>query len=298
MKAPRVSIIILNWNGKKDTIECLNSLKKIDYKNYKTILVDNGSKDDSVKEIKKNFPNVKIIQNRKNLGFAEGNNIGIKYSLKNKADYILLLNNDTVVDEKFLSEMIRLAESDEKGGIIGSKIYYDKLPDTIWFAGGVIDLKKGIFAHIGQREKDSEKYSKLKETDYIPGCSMLIKKSVIKSICLLDPKYFAYFEDIDYCIRAKNRGYKIMLAQKSHIWHKISCSSGGENNLLKFYYKNRNIILFIKKHANKKMKILFFFHFFKDKAIEIAILTIKRKTANTKAILRGIYDGLTHNMDS
>jgi hypothetical protein len=295
---PKVFIIILNWNGKNDTLECLNSLKKITYKNYKVVIVDNGSKDDSVKEIKRNFPNTIIIQNKKNLGFAEGSNVGIRYALKNKADYVLLLNNDTIVDRRFLSEMVKVAESDEKIGIIGSKIYYVKLPNTIWFAGGSIGLKKGIFAHLGQGEKDSKEYSNLGNVDYITGCAMLIKKSVIKSIGLLDHNYFSYVEDVDFCVRAKNAGYKIMLAPKSHIWHKVSCSSGGEDSLLKLYYQNRNKILFIRKHANKKIKLLFFLHFFKDKAIEIMILTIKRKTANTRAILRGIYDGLIYKIDS
>jgi len=294
----KVAIIILNWNGKKDTLECLDSLKKINYPNYKIIVVDNGSKEDSVKEIKRNFPKIEIIRNKKNLGFAEGSNVGIRYALKNKADYVLLLNNDTIVDRKFLSEMMKVAESDEKIGLVGSKIYYDKLPDTIWFAGGVIELKKGIFAHIGQGEKDSEKYSKLKESDYITGCSMLIKKEALKDIGFLDRDYFAYVEDADFCIRAKNAGYKLMFSPKSKIWHKVSFSSGGEDSLLKLYYKNRNKILFTRKHASKKIILSFYLNFFKDKAIEIAILTIKRKTASIKAVLRGIYNGLSYKIDS
>ena len=295
---PNVFIIILNWNGKKDTLECLSSLKKIYYKNYKIVLVDNGSKDDSVKEIKKNFPSVEIIKNKKNLGFSEGNNVGIRYALKNEADYVLLLNNDTIVYKDFLKKMIGEAEKNEQIGIIGPKIYYYSKPKILWFSGGMINYKKGLFTHIGQNKKDSKEYSHLGNVDYITGCAMLIKKSVIKSIGLLDPKYFAYFEDIDYCIRAKKAGYGIRLVPEAKIKHKVSSSSGGEENPLKTYYKNRNILLFMKKHSPRKAIFSFFLHFFKDKAIEIAILTIKRKTACIKAILRGIYDGLTHKIDS
>src|SRR3989339_346256 len=152
MNKPLVYILILNWNGKEDTLECLSSLKKIDYPNYKTIVIDNGSTDDSVKIINKKYPKIKIIENKKNLGYAEGNNVGIRYALKNKADYVLILNNDTIVDKKFLTELVKVGESNEKVGIVGPNVYcyFFQAEDGIrdWSVTGVQTCALPILARL------------------------------------------------------------------------------------------------------------------------------------------------------
>jgi len=141
MKYPHVSIIILNWNGKEDTIKCLQSLRKTRYSNYEIVVVDNGSTGDDVKVLGEIFGDyIHIIKNDRNYEFAEGNNIGMRYALKKDTDYILLLNNDTVVDPEFLTELVTMAESDPRFGILGSKIYFYDNPNKIWFAGGNISL--------------------------------------------------------------------------------------------------------------------------------------------------------------
>jgi hypothetical protein len=289
---PKVFILILNWNGKNDTLECLNSLKKITYKNYKIVIVDNGSKDDSVREIKKNFPNVKIIQNHKNLGFAEGSNVGIRYALKNKADYVLLLNNDTIVDRKFLSEMIKVAESDEKIGIVCSKVYFYSKPRVLQYAGLKFNFKKGKSILLGYNEKDIGQFDKIREADFCGGACMLVKKDVFEKIGLFDKNYFAYFEDNDFGFRARNEDYKIALCLKAKIWHKVSASSGGQSNPFKEYYMNRNRIIFMKKYSTNWQFSRFLVYFCFESIIASAMFLKMGIFDMLKSKIKGIFNGV------
>ena len=206
---PKVDIILLNWNQKKDTIDCLESLRNLNYTNYEIIVVDQDSKDGTQDIIRSRFPNVILIENKENVGFAEGNNIGIRKAFEGNPDYIFLLNNDTVVDINILHNLIKLAETDLEIGLVGAKIFYFDFPDKIWFAGGKMDWIRGLSVNLGAEQKDDSKYDQMMETDFISGCAFLIKRNVIEKIGLLDKRYFIYFEEIDWCIRAKKAGYKI-----------------------------------------------------------------------------------------
>ena len=244
MNFPTVSIIILNWNGWEDTLECLESLYQINYPNYNLIVVDNGSTDESKKKIKEyckgkikvkskffkyNIENKPInfieyfekgltngiytidnlthekslifLKNDKNYGFAEGNNIGMEYAIKNlDPDYVLLLNNDIVVDKYFLNELVKIGESSAKIGCVGPKIYYydfKGLNDVINFAGCKMSLSTTRGECFGCNEVDLGQYDKIKETSRVEGCCMLINTDVIKKVGMFDPIYFAYWEETD-----------------------------------------------------------------------------------------------------
>ena len=181
-----------------------------------------------------NIPNIKsssgrliLIKNNENVGFAEGNNIGIKFALNNlNLDYIMLLNNDTVVDKKFLIEMLKISETDQKIGIVGPKIYYYNEPNRIWFAKGKISWKFCRGLNIGYNEIDTGQYNEISEVEYVSGCAFLIKKNRIDKIGLLDKRFFLYFEEIDWTLKALNWVIKVFCA-KWKIWHKISKSGGG-----------------------------------------------------------------------
>jgi GT2 family glycosyltransferase len=244
---PKVGIIILNWNGKEHTIECLESLQKITYPNFEIILVDNGSTDGSVEHFKKNFHDIYIIENKINLGFAEGNNIGIKYALGRGADYVLLLNNDTIVDRDFLTELVKIGESDPDIGIVGPMIYSYDHPRIIQSAG--MDVKKitGNSVIIGCDEYDHHQF-KLSEKNFISGCAILIRRNVINKIGGLDPAYFAYWEDTDLCFRAKKNNFKIYFTPDSRIWHKGSASMGGYLNEKAYYFYVRNSTYYFYKN--------------------------------------------------
>ena len=224
---PLVYIILVNWNGKEDTLCCLGSLSKVRYPNYKIILVDNASRDGSVNAVSHAFPNVTLIENKTNTGFAHANNQAIELSLQEKAEYVLLLNNDTHVDSEFLGYLVERAESDTKIGMVGGKIYYDDEPNKIWFAGGVIKIWKGLIAHRGIREEDKGQFDNACESGYITGCCLLVKRNCVAQIGNLDESYYIYTEDADWCYRGRLAGFKLFYEPHAKIWHKISSSSGG-----------------------------------------------------------------------
>jgi len=289
MKLPQVSIILLNWNQEEITLDCLNSLMKLDYLNYKVILVDNSSFNNSVKKIKQMFPEITLIQNRENLGFTEGNNVGISYGINNGSDYILLLNNDTIVDKNFLKELALVAEKDSTTGIVGPKIYFYDEPKKIWFAGGKINWQEGIKYHIGAYEIDHGQYDKIREVDYITGCALLIKREVIEKIGLLDSRYFIYFEETDWNLRAKKAGYKILYVPEARIWHKISLAMGSGTPLSTYYY-TRNRLLFFSENGPRK-KQAFYLLYYTLSTVKSSIATfLKRRYEISFAYLKGLFD--------
>lgn len=296
MDDPLVSIIILNWNGWKDTLECLESIFKIDYSNYDIIVVDNHSHDDSINQLK-NYSvnnNFKLIENEENYGFAEGNNIGIRYALKYlNPEYILLLNNDTVVDENFLKELTCAGEKNSKIGILGPKIYSYDNPDIIWSAGCKISWKLARGIQIGSGKTDECQYNSPVEVEYISGSAFLIKTDVIKKIGFMDNTYFLYFEESDWTLNANQAGYKSLYVPTAKVWHKVSRSGGGISKPIGLYYITRNRWIFMKKWA--KMGDYAFFVIYQVLGALILPLGLSLFYKNPKlfsAYYRGLWSGL------
>lgn len=296
---PKVSIIILNWNGFTDTINCLDSLKKITYPNYNIILVDNGSEGNDVEVLREKYEDyIHIIENGKNLGFAEGNNVGIRYALdKFNPDYILLLNNDTVVDSLFLNELIKAGGSEEDTGLLGPKIYTLGQNNKIQSMGAKIDLWTGRSFSLGRNKPDYLFSSKNNEVDYCSGACLLIKKIVINSIGLLNSEYFLYWEEIDFCFTAKKAGFKIKSIPSSIIWHKES-GTASKTSGLKEFYMIRNRFIFMKKHASGLQFITFILWVFLFALWYnlIFLLLIKRDLKVIRQYLRGIIEGLFYKI--
>ncbi|MCK5475868.1 MAG: glycosyltransferase family 2 protein [Candidatus Pacebacteria bacterium] len=288
----KVYIILLNWNGKEDTLECLKSFEKIKYNNYEVIVVDNGSEDDSVSKIRKYYPKINIIENKKNLGFAGGNNVGIEYAIDNCADYVLLINNDTIVEEDFLTELVKVGESDEKIGLLGSKIYFHSEKKRIWTAGGKVNWLKNKGTHIGLDEIDVGQYDRIREVGYLTGCCLLIKREVIEKIGGLEESYFLYYEDTDFSLRAQNIGYKCVYVPESKIYHKISRSiKPGSANYI--YYHVRNGLVMARRSGSILVKLALYPYcliLFLKQVIKIIFIPKKRPWA--KAVLRGEKDFL------
>jgi len=249
MTNPLVYIIVLTWNGKADTLECLGSLKQLAYPNYRVLVVDNASVDGTAEEVRSQFPNVEMIVNKENFRFAGGNNVGIEYTLSKNADYILLLNNDTIIDPNFVAELVTTAESDTQIGMVGPKMYYYNDPNRIWYAGGKIEWWKGWLSHYGVRELDRDQYKLTKETDFISGCCILVKRKVMEKVGMLDPTYYIYGEDVDWCIRAFRAGYRLMFEPKARIWHKLSVSTGGHLSWFKNWNKLKSQLRIMARYA-------------------------------------------------
>jgi len=338
---PHIAIILLNWNGWKDTIECLESLFRIKYPNYSVIIIDNGSKDQSIANLRKychnkcpvqspffrydstnkpieifeldkaesengvfnkdfycTFPSNRrliLIKNNKNYGFAEGNNIGIRFALRNlDVAHVLLLNNDTVVDGDFLTELKIAAEKNPDCGFFGPKTYYydyNGRHDIINFAGGILDIWRAKPHHIGYNQMDTGQFDCPRLVDYVEGSCMLMTKNTIKTIGLLDSSFFAYWEENDLCYRGKKHDIKSYYVPKSKIWHKESASI---ESAKKIYFLTRNRFFFMRKNANFLQKTVFFLYFF---LFQFWVLNLNyglrhRDIAKIKSFYRGILSGL------
>lgn len=255
MKNPKISIIILNWNGLNDTIECLSSVMKLDYPNFEVVVVDNGSTDNSVEVIKKRFSEVTLIATGKNLGFAEGNNVGIRYAINNTAEFILLLNNDTIVDFKLIDALLDAAKRHLDDGIFGARLLHMHSPDTVQFAGALWDNKEVRFRYVGEGEREENVPGEENETNYVCGAALFFRAEVARKIGLLDSRFFLSWEETDWCFRARKAGYGCRMVPAARVWHKIAASFDGEKSPLRSYFISRNRLLWAEKNLPMRGQI-------------------------------------------
>lgn len=283
-----VAIILVNFNGEKFQNECIQSIKNMDYKDYDIVIIDNGSTDDSIKKAKEAFDNLIIIETGKNNGVAKGNNIGIKYAIDNNYEYVLLLNNDTEVAPDMLTNMMKKASSNT---LVTCKMYFYEPNNSLWCAGGKINWNRGTTTHFGEDELDTGQYNESKFVEFTPTCCLLIHRNVFEKVGFMDEKYFMYYDDTDFCVRANNAGFKIWYESSAKLWHKVSSSSGGSESKLCIYYLTRNRLYFINKHC--KQKIIPNIFFYTTRVIKF----IKyKKEGKGKVFLKAIKDYHHNNM--
>ncbi len=245
-----VCIIIVNYNGRDDTVECIRSIKAISYSNYRIIVIDNASAEKpSLSEDTYVLQNAEVIVSDSNLGFAGANNLGIETAMKYDSQYILLINNDTVVEPDFLSQMLLTYESTDNVGIVTGKIYYYGEPDVIWFGGSYYDERRFEMKIDGIGKKDCEEYSKKKEIPFATGCLWLISMSMIRTVGKMCEDYFLYYEDADYCNRLVKSGMRIIYEPKAVIYHKESRSTKKGSNEY-HYYNIRNYYIYIQRFCD------------------------------------------------
>ena len=289
MKSALVSIIIVNWNGLKWLNDCFGSLAKQDYKNYEIIFVDNASIDGSVPWVKSHYPKAKIVVNKENLGFADANNVGYRVA---KGEYILFLNNDTRVTKTFLSELVKVLESDPNIGGAQSKILLMDQPDTHDSVGAFL-TPTGFLYHYGFGKKDISKYNKQIDLYSAKGACMMFKREVLEQVAIdgniFDPDYFAYFEESDMCHRVWLAGYRIVYAYKSVVYHKMGATSKSMNNVFIQYhsYKNR-IRTYLKNLSASDLMTILLFHLIIVQLYGIYLL-IKGRFAIWLAIQKAIW---------
>jgi len=284
---------MLTWNSYDVTRDCLLSLRKLDYPAYKIILVDNGSVDGSWQKLAQEFPEVRLIRNEKNLGFTGGNNVGMREALKNGTDYLLLLNNDTIVSPNFLSEMISVAETDKNIGMLNPKIYFLEPADKIWYAGGAYVRWKTFPVHFGGRQHDDGSYNETKNVSFVTGCALLVRAEAARKIGLLDETFFLSYEDVDWCARALEAGYKAMYVASSVIWHRDSYDTKKNIGSKRDFYIMRNAVLCARKHLAFYQLPFFVI----SMTVYIGHFTLQSlKHADYKraaAIYRGLWNGCT-----
>ena len=269
----KITIIVVNFNSVADTAECLKSLSKLIKHDFELeiVLVDNASTDGSVVNIRKEFPHVTILVNSQNLGFSEGNNVGISYSLKRSADFILLLNNDTTVDQHLVTKLLDAAKSYPQGGIFCPKIYFypgfethrgrykaSELGQVIWYGGGLMDWDNVLGSHRGVDEVDKGQYQEVIKTAYGTGCALFVRRAVFEKVGMLDPKFYLYYEDLDFSMRSRKKGFEIFYVPQALIWHKNAGSAGGTGSDLQAYYITRNRLLVGMRYAPWRTKLALF----------------------------------------
>ncbi len=338
-----VSVVILNYNGWRDTVECLESVLRSDYEDYELIVVDNGSNDSSMEHLKawaegreafeadgsspisalsssvQRKPleyvccsreqaetgdsveqgkgdtdalgarqrRLVFIETGENLGFAGGNNVAIRYALKSACSYILLLNNDTVVEPDLLSELTATASHSENVGIVGAGIAYYDRPDEIWSCGGRIDLLRGSGYHcrVCPCEEDFD-------VTFVTGCAMLISRKVIETVGLLPVQYFLTVEDLDYCYSCRQAGYTLRVNPRSRVYHKVSAAMCAGDSSAEVYYNTRNRLHFMLRRVRKLRYVTCFMVFFPvSRMLKAFVFATGRRWGHLAALWRGLVDG-------
>ncbi|MCW8805862.1 MAG: glycosyltransferase family 2 protein [Ignavibacteriaceae bacterium] len=292
---PNINLIILNWNGYDDTAELLCSLQKVRSQNFNTLVVDNDSKGDDAEKLEINFKGfIKVLRCQSNLGFAGGNNEGIKKALRENADYILLINNDTTVEPDFLESLLKVFEKDSKIGIVVPQINYYNQPNKIWTEGGRISRLKGSgFAYSDKLESEVEQSDK--SVSFVSGCCMLIKKEVFLKVGMFDENYFLYTEDTDFCLRTIRAGYKIYVNPRSKIFHKVNSSTKSSYSTLPLYYTTRNRLYFAKKNFRNSY-FLTVIYIFLSMILKSVMWLLSGKLKNILAVQKAFSDFFSGGM--
>ncbi len=249
-EVPRVAVIVLNWNGTEDTVECLRSLLWADYPRAEIIVVDNASRESPRARIAAEFPSVTYLETAHNLGYAGGNNVGIRHALARGYEYVFVLNNDTIVEPDFLTHAVAVAESDPSIGVVGIKILAWDQPDHVWVAYGRVTYRQSLIGLVGYYGRDDGTYDQQRDVDWVPGTAMLFPRHALERVGLFDEAFFAYHEDVDWCTLAREQGLRVVFAPRARIYHKGHRSSGGKGYVTpRQYLAGRNMVLFVRKHA-------------------------------------------------
>jgi len=290
---PLVYVVTLTWNQREDTLGCLESLTQMTYPNYRLLLVDNASADKTIEAVQERFPHIKIIVNSQNMGFSGGFNIGLRHALAQGAEYVFIINNDTFVEPHILDELIAHADSPDVG-ILAPKIYYASEPNRIWSVGGGQHPWTLEMIHKGDGQLDQGQWEQVIERDYLVGCALLLKRSMLEKIGLFDTgSYFPiYYEDVDLCLRARMAGYRLLLVPNAKMWHKVSASGGGSDSPRERYLMARNSVRFFRKHARDWQWLAIIPYRLASALKTTARLLYRGKYRSALSYWRGLRDGL------
>ncbi len=244
--------VVLNWNNLPDTLECVDSVRRSDYSNLAVCVVDNGSREDPSAALHERHPDVGVLRNPRNLGYGGGNNSGLKRAIDEGAAYVLLLNNDVVVAPDCVRRLVAAAEADSRIGMATPKVFYYDRPAEVYWDGGIVDWKSGEVPHDSRGLPVEEGIVK---SEWLDGCSLLVRVATIREVGLLDERYFLYFEDADWSVRAAHRGWTNAVVLHARAWHKVNRSTGGSVNPAVRFYHFRNRYLFVTAHGPSRGRL-------------------------------------------
>lgn len=244
--ALRVHIVVLTYNRWNDTRECLASVMASDAKSAQVLVVDNGSTDETLTALPREFPDVYLIRNAANLGYANGNNVGLRYAMENGAEFAVVLNNDVVVAANWLEQLLDAADADSRAALLGPMVYHASEKKVIQSAGGVLPEDWHSF-HRGANETDADRYQTVERVDWLTGCTVLARCAALNDLGLLDAAFYMYGEDVDWCVRARKAGYHVLFVPRAHVWHKGVQRDYTPSPYIT-YYSARNELQLIRKH--------------------------------------------------
>ncbi len=252
---PCVAIVILTWNNSIDTLECLDSVNQLDYPNLRIIVVDNGSTDGSVDRIRRRYQSIDLLVLDSNLGYAAGNNIGIQHALALQADYILILNNDTLVAPNMINELVQAAEANPQIGMLGPLMYCAAPRDRLFAAGSVVRWLRGDTQNRGMFRSAEmlKQWAQPEAVDYIAGCAVMIKRSCLEAIGPFQVDYYINYEDTEWGIKARRAGFEVWYVPAAVMWHKISATMGIASPAAA-YYMTRNALLFFWRNSPRQLR--------------------------------------------
>jgi GT2 family glycosyltransferase len=245
----RWHVVVLNWNGREDTLRCLESLRRLEHPGVTVICVDNGSVDGSQQAIRERFPDVQLIEAGANLGYAGGNNLGIRRALEQGAEWVMLVNNDATVAPDAIDGFARAAAGDPRAGILAGKVFFADRPSTIWFAGQRVGELLGYSGRPrGYGRPDGPRYARVEPTGRAVGALMAVSRAAIDTVGVFDEDLFAYVEDVDWALRVRAAGMHVLFAPGARAWHRVSASTGGEaRSTHTLYYGVRNTVVVLER---------------------------------------------------
>jgi len=295
----RVAVVLVNWNGAEDTLATLSSLDRVvGAEALRLVVVDNGSSDDSVERLRRARPGLEILETGKNLGFAGGNEVGIRKALESpEVGWVLLLNTDVELDPGFLAPLVRACEDPEVGGA-GPKIYYYDLPDVLWAAGGRLRIRETVAVELGRGKPDGPRWDRERDVTYLTTCCLLIPRDVLEEVGGLDPAYFINVDDADWCRRALDAGYRLRYAPESRVWHKVAAATQGSYTPTKTFHTGRSNAIWVRRHAGP----LGFAAFLAANLLALPVAFLRElprgNTRSVRAKARGILRGLLDPLPS
>ena len=252
MPSAKAFAVVVNWNGGEQNLECLESLVRQGLPPSAIVFVDNGSTDGSVEAVERRFAGLVLLRNRENLGFGEGANQGARESLARGAELVFFVNNDVRLPDGTLARLEEVLARSPELGIVGPRVLYMDEPEVVWCAGGMLTWKQNLSTLLGHKEKDGPRWRESRDVDYVAGCALLARRSVLEEVGLFDARYFAYMEDVDLCLRAKRAGFGVRIVGDAAAYHATSSATGGGYNPRRKYMMGVNSIWFLKQHARAR----------------------------------------------
>lgn len=253
-----MAVVVLDWNGPDDTLACVASVCASRWQPLDVWVVDNASRCPVLGEVARRHPGVRTIANPANLGYAGGNNVGLRAALAAGADWVLVLNNDARLEPGTIDELMAVARSDARIAAVGAKILRLEQPDRLWMAWGEVDYRQSLVRLVGQGEPDDGRFAAERDVTWVSGCAILLARRALEAIGPFDEEYFAYHEEVDWCATAHEHGFRVVYAPRAVVLHRGQASSGGAAFVSRRQYLTaRNMVRFVGRHGSLRERVRF-----------------------------------------